>query len=911
MRVTVTPQQLAITSGTASTTELVIANTAEVIAGFQVRVLGADPGWVELPEEQISLFPGETRTLPIKITPPPGLPAGPRRIAVQVRELTPPRGSVVIDIDLNVPAARKVQMRVDPMTVTAGKHASFGLIVENQGNTVVRGVLDGDDPEAQVRFEFEPPRVALIPGDRALINLRATAKRRLAGGPTIRTLGLHLLDPPADSVLPTDADSITPATTPIPGPAAPVPPTAPAAPTGDRTPLAVATFLQKSIFTRGLLSMAGLLAAVTIFALVITVAMSKLVGQSAADRDLALQVAAARNQTSAGGNSSLSGTVRLLTSGQPAPAVSVSVFDASNTSTPIATTATDAAGLYTVGNLAAADYKISFQGAGFVQLWYPAAATDTAATAVTLPAATAKTGLDVVVGGVPASITGKVVGDDVAAATLYLERPPANAPTATTAPADNSAAPVGAASAGAVPPPDNGNALVQTVPIGSDGSFTLTDVPSPSVYDLVVTKAGYATATQRIDISAGEARTGVVITLAKGDGVIAGTVNSPTGPLGGVTVTATTGAVSVQTVSLSGGTTGALGAFTLRGLPTPASLTITATAPGYAAQTQRVTLSAGQKLTGLTITLPKSAGSLSGAVTVLPSNAPGTGVAVTVTGSQLLVQTETQSVTSTVGGTTLAPGHWTVGGLPLPGTYTVTFTRSDLATQTVNVALDASGHVTPGSQGTSVDFNGNITVSMQPATATVEGIVQQTVVSQSTTISTNCTTTGAAKAVGEVTVTLTSGTATFSVVTASVPAADLGHYHIDSVPPGTWTLSVQRSGTSPISTTVTLQAGQVFTFNPTLDPPAAICGLVYSVDGATPRAQWYVYIYRADQYPNVPSYQTRTDNNGGFVFPAVDAPENYVIVVQPSPSAAQAAAISVPVKVSEQLNMGTIQADPQ
>ena len=60
---------------------LKITNTTEVIGGYTVRVLGADPGWVAMDVEQISLFPDEVRVVPIMLTPPPGLPAGVRRIA--------------------------------------------------------------------------------------------------------------------------------------------------------------------------------------------------------------------------------------------------------------------------------------------------------------------------------------------------------------------------------------------------------------------------------------------------------------------------------------------------------------------------------------------------------------------------------------------------------------------------------------------------------------------------------------------------------------------------------------------------------------------------------------------------------------------------------------------------------------
>ncbi len=121
MRVDVTPRAAEIGPGQQLFLTVTITNTSTVIGGYQLRMLGADPGWVQMDSAQISLFPGDVQVVPITITPPAGIPAGTRRIAVQVRELTPPEDSSITEIDLTVPAAKAMQVRVDPVAVTAGK----------------------------------------------------------------------------------------------------------------------------------------------------------------------------------------------------------------------------------------------------------------------------------------------------------------------------------------------------------------------------------------------------------------------------------------------------------------------------------------------------------------------------------------------------------------------------------------------------------------------------------------------------------------------------------------------------------------------------------------------------------------------------------------------------------------------
>ncbi|MEO9139102.1 MAG: carboxypeptidase regulatory-like domain-containing protein [Jatrophihabitans sp.] len=866
MRVLVTPQQTAVTPGQAQPIAITITNTSTVIGGYSVRLLGADPGWVNFDADQISLFPDETRTVIANVTAPRGIPAGDRRIAVQVRELTPPEASSITEVTLVVPATKSVQVRADPLAVTAGKRASFNLIVENTGNTVIAAELAGDDAEGQVQFLFDPERVVLAPGAHAVVDMRARARRHFTGSPAVRMLGVYLDD------LPESFFSDAPA---HPQPAR-----------GEREAVANATFIQRAVLSRGPLSLLGLLAAVTVFAIVIVFALSRLVGQSTADRDLALQVAAARDAAATTGTSGVAGTVRLLTSSKPVAGVAVSVFSAADTSVPVATTATDDKGTYTVGNLAGGKYKLSFRGAGFIQIWYPGAATDADATTVTLAPAQQQAGLNVNLGGVPATISGTVVGGDVSASTLYLETLPGGAGSARGRSASGAVGTLPANTPGSAGAPGNGGAIVQTIPVGSDGTFALVNVPSPSVYQLVVTKKGYATSTQSIDIGAGENRTGVQLTLVKGDGLISGTVRSANGPLAGATITATSGQNTTNTVSLSG--RGA-GAFTLRGLPTPATFTVTTSNGGYATQTLTLTLAAGQKLTGVSVTLGTSSGKLTGVVTQLPANTKAGGVSVTVTDGLLTVQTVTESQSSNIGG-------WEVDGLPAPGTYTITFARRDLASQTVSVSLDGSGQVTPGSQGSS-GSSSIITVSMQSATAVVLGEISQ--VGGSTVCDGD-------DHLGEATVTLSTGASSYSVVSASVPSNSCGAYRIEQLPPGTYTLTVSTgTGTSPSSQVISLNAGDTSRHDVRLSRPASISGTVQQ--GQTAKVGWTVFLYPSAQYPNTAVQTTVTDSSGAFTFDDVAA-DKYVIATGPTPDPANVAATKrVTVQPSQRLQNVSIE----
>ena len=838
MRVSVSDRRISVVPGVPTYLTVTITNTSEVIAGYSFRFLGADPEWVTVDRPDARLFPDDSTDIRVGLRLPVGVPAGSRRMAVQVRELTADQAVAIEEIVVTVPDQPGLSLRLDPATVTAGRRADFGVVIENQGNTILAGTLRGVDDEKKIDFTFTPRQFRLAPGESLTGRLRTKATRPMFGAIAVRPFSLFV----DDGVVHAPGDRLT-----ADGAAGPLDPTRPDAEEAPN-PAATGVFIQKPVFARGLLSMLGLLLAASVFAVVISVTLSSVLARSAADRDLALQVAQARYTTTTTGTAGIAGTVRLLADGQPIAGVSIEAFDESDTSVAFATTASDEQGDFSIGNLPAGTYKVRLLGAGFAEVWYPAAVTDADAQVLTLSAGQRLTGLDVLLGGVPATISGTVLGSDVAGATVQLQIPLDSPVLDGLVGTDATRTDAGAAAGTAT----GQGAIVRTAPVGADGTFALDVVPSPGVYDLVVSKAGFSTQVQRVDVAAGENRTGIEISLVEGDGSIAGVITSASGPVAGATVVATFGQNVAQTVSL---TQDAVGSFTLRGLQTPGTFTVVVSAPGYAPATLSVNLSEGQQLTGLSIPLGKSAGMLGGTVTT-PAGTSAAGVTVTVTGGSVTRQTVTQSGSSA--------GAWQISNLPLPTIYTVTFSRADLESQVTSVTIDANGVVSTGSGAVN-----SIDVSMRKATGRITGTVTQTAFG-----------TGASEPAANVQVTATSGATTFAVTSASTPAGSRGGFVLENLPPGTYTVTFSRKGTRSMSSIVTLAAGQHVELTPNLVSPASISGQVRLA--ADPAAGVELRLYTAEQYGTAatPVMVTRTGTDGRYSFQDVDAPAHYVIEVR-------------------------------
>ncbi len=117
------------------------------------------------------------------------------------------------------------------------------------------------------------------------------------------------------------------------------------------------------------------------------------------------------------------------------------------------------------------------------------------------------------------------------------------------------------------------------------------------------------------------------------------------------------------------------------------------------------------------------------------------------------------------------------------------------------------------------------------------------------------------------------------MVTASLPTALKGQYHLDQVPPGTYTVSVTRSGVRPTSSIIEIVAGVDLDYSVELAEAASISGLVRN-NGVLVGADYVVQLFRATDYPGVVYATTRTNGSGRYTFGDIDAPEAYVVQVR-------------------------------
>ncbi|HET9076673.1 MAG TPA: carboxypeptidase regulatory-like domain-containing protein [Acidimicrobiales bacterium] len=341
--------------------------------------------------------------------------------------------------------------------------------------------------------------------------------------------------------------------------------------------------------------------------------------------------------TVSGQPGSISGTVD--TGQTPAPTVTVTAIpEQGSTGRAIATVQTDAAGNYAIPNLASpGSYDLTFTAPGYQ------------------------------VGSETEEISG---GEAHIANTITLSAGPGTLGGVVT----DGTNPLGGVT---ITANADGQTVTSATPTtGTVGQFSIPNLTTPATYLLTFTKAGYGTDTVAEHLGPGQSLTNLDVVLAGGAGQISGTVTDTTGsPLGGVAVSVANSPTPATTNTL---TAGSVGSYVLTGLTTPGNYAVTFSRPGYQSQTVAVPLGSAGSAAGVDVKLAPETGAVTGTVT---SSAGQALSGVTVSATDGTTTTGTTSTSSPAGG-------FSLGGLA-PSSYSITFSLAGYQTETVLVQLQA------------------------------------------------------------------------------------------------------------------------------------------------------------------------------------------------------------------------------
>lgn len=345
--------------------------------------------------------------------------------------------------------------------------------------------------------------------------------------------------------------------------------------------------------------------------------------------------------------------------------------------------------------------------------------------------------------------------------------------------------PVGRILVQAVRDGKDGPEIVSSAATQKDGSYTLAGL-FPGTYYLKFSAQGVdtvwfpsastRTAGTPVTAVAQETTSGRDVTVTGKPATISGTID-PGDTL--KTVVATVVARPLNNPNAAGPVaktkTDANGAYTLTGLPAPGDYQVTFTADGYQPTSVAVSVRGGDHRLQPVVVLGASTGQISGTVTDGSAPLGGVTVSTTVDGTDVKVKTPT----------TGRVGAFTLGRLPTPSTYVLTFSAPGHGTQTVVIDLKAG------------QSRGNVDVTLAPGTGSVTG---RLVDAKGHGLG------GATVTVGGSTSTAEKGDDT-QPATKTLTSGSVGSFVVNGLhSPGSYTLTFTLDGYRSATVPVTLQA---------------------------------------------------------------------------------------------------------
>ena len=494
LRASITPDRTAAYAGIPVFATVTVANTADLVDAFEIRVLGVDRSWVQSSPERLQLFPQSSGEIELAIDLPDDFPSGLRTLTIQIRSELKPDRPTLLTLALEVDSRPRVNVQVHPVMISAGSKATFAVTVQNQGNNPVVARLVVDDPESVVTGTFDRQEIDIPPGEQRNTPFRVTAKRPWAGAPAIRTLSIGVEG-------------------------------------GLEGSEQMVTFVQTPRVSRMLFSFVGLLIAASIFGIVFSRNLKNVVDATTTDSKILEQAFGNADPSLGAEPGTITGTVVARTSKNGIAGATVEIYLAEVPDQPIRSVATNEDGKFIIDNLGPGPFRVRAIAAGFNTRWYGDVAAFENSPDLKIDPGVTKQAIDLLLGGQPATLKGIVIGGNVEGASVDLIVP--------------------ASVTGGTQ-----DAVLGSFPVDDTGVFEFQSIPAPGAYDLRVRKVGSITTRISFELSGGETRTGVTVQLRAGDGSISGLVNGPDSPLGNATIALTSPDQNASTLSLTTGIVG-------------------------------------------------------------------------------------------------------------------------------------------------------------------------------------------------------------------------------------------------------------------------------------------------------------------------------------------------------------------
>ncbi|HET6809543.1 MAG TPA: hypothetical protein VFH50_00865 [Acidimicrobiales bacterium] len=177
--------ELQVQPGQEVTSEVGVLNTSDIVELFNLDVVGLPDGWATVEPPSVSLFPGASETVQVRLHPPdePSTEAGIHPFAVRVVPTNAPGASCVEEGRLTVEESIQLGTELLPEVAFGRLRGKQVLAIDNRGNVPAEVSVVGTDAAGAVRILAEPGHVVVPSGRTQLVQIRIKPVQRIFRGP--------------------------------------------------------------------------------------------------------------------------------------------------------------------------------------------------------------------------------------------------------------------------------------------------------------------------------------------------------------------------------------------------------------------------------------------------------------------------------------------------------------------------------------------------------------------------------------------------------------------------------------------------------------------------------------------------------------------------------------------------------
>lgn len=178
---------LTVAPGGVATTTLTVRNDLDIVEAYTLEVVGDCAAWTTVEPARISLFPGTSETVTVRLAPPrsPAARAGDFPLGIRVLPAERPELVTVPEATVTVTPFHELQAALAPRRRRGWLRGRYRTSVRNLGNTPGTVALTPGQDGEDLRFRVTPERLRLQPGESGELRLQARARKLIwFGKPT-------------------------------------------------------------------------------------------------------------------------------------------------------------------------------------------------------------------------------------------------------------------------------------------------------------------------------------------------------------------------------------------------------------------------------------------------------------------------------------------------------------------------------------------------------------------------------------------------------------------------------------------------------------------------------------------------------------------------------------------------------